>query len=118
MSKHIVTADDIRELAASGESELMVREHTLLTDAALDAARMHGVRLVEGGATSLRPPADDVVQALPKKGGLPAPALSGLVRGAAGGDAPRSNSRPVTGAPVTCRWRVSGSCRDRVRGGV
>ena len=79
----------------------MVREHTLLTDAALDAARMHGVRLVEGGATSLRPPADDVVQALPKKGGLPAPALSGLVRGAAGGDALRSNSRPVTGAPVT-----------------
>ena len=72
----------------------MVREHTLLTDAALDAARMHGVRLVEGGATSLRPPADDVVQALPKKGGLPAPALSGLVRGA-GGDAPRSNSRPA-----------------------
>ena len=60
----------------------MVREHTLLTDAALDAARMHGVRLVEGGATSLRPPADDVVHALRKKGGLPAPALSGLVRGA------------------------------------
>ena len=46
----------------------MVREHTLLTDAALDAARMHGVRLVEGGATSLRPPADDVVQALPEEG--------------------------------------------------
>jgi len=28
-----------------------VREHTLLTDAALDAARMYGVRLGEGGAT-------------------------------------------------------------------
>src|SRR6185312_2921630 len=83
LSKHIVTADDIRALASTGESELMVREHTVLTDAALDAARMHGVRLVEGGATSLRPPADDVVQALPKKGGLPAPALSGLVRGGA-----------------------------------
>jgi acyl-CoA reductase-like NAD-dependent aldehyde dehydrogenase len=99
VSKHIVTADDIRELAATGESELMVREHTVLTDAALDAARMHGVRLVEGGATSLRPPADDVVQALPKKGGLPAPALSGLVRGGASADAPRPSVRPEAGAP-------------------
>jgi acyl-CoA reductase-like NAD-dependent aldehyde dehydrogenase len=79
----------------------MVREHTLLTDAALDAARMHGVRLVEGGATSLRPPADDVVQALPKKGGLPAPALSGLVRGGATTEAPRPSSRPSAGAPAT-----------------
>ena len=95
MSKHIVTADDIRTLAASGESELMVREHTLLTDAALDAARMHGVRLVEGGATSLRPPEDDVVHALPEKGGLPAPALSGLVRGAA---EPARSSPPPAGA--------------------
>src|SRR5690349_8359327 len=79
----------------------MLREHTILTDAALDAARMHGVRLVEGGATSLRPPADDVVQALPKKGGLPAPALSGLVRGGATTEAPRSSSRPAAGAPAT-----------------
>ncbi|MFI5049544.1 MAG: aldehyde dehydrogenase family protein [Gaiellales bacterium] len=94
MSKQIVTADDIRTLAASGESELMVREHTLLTDAALDAARMHGVRLVEGGATSLRPPENDVVHALPKKGGLPAPALSGLVRGAA---QPARSSPPPAG---------------------
>ncbi|HVI34723.1 MAG TPA: hypothetical protein VM684_00700, partial [Gaiellales bacterium] len=79
--KEFVTADDIRALAEQGERELMVREHTTLTDAALDAARMHGVRLVEGGATSQPQPAGDVVAALPvTAGGLPAPALAGLVR--------------------------------------
>ena len=62
--KEIVTAQDIRALADQGEHELMLREHTVLTDAALDAARMHGVRLVEGGATSgARPREDDVVAA-------------------------------------------------------
>jgi len=58
--KEFVTADDIRALAEQGERELMVREHTTLTDAALDAARMHGVRLVEGGATSQSQPAASV----------------------------------------------------------
>jgi len=38
--KEFVTADDIRALAEQGERELMVREHTTLTDAALDAAEL------------------------------------------------------------------------------
>ena len=94
--------------------ELMVREHTLLTDAALDAARMHGVRLVEGGATSLRPPADDVVQAPPKKGG---PAGAGAVRPRPRRrrpDAPRSQppvpahrSRGSRACPTTAACRRS-----------
>ena len=46
--KHFVTADEIRQLAASGERELMLREHTVLTDAAVDAVRLHGIRVVEG----------------------------------------------------------------------
>jgi len=79
--KQIVTADDIRALADQGERELLLREHTLLTDAAIDAARLHGVRLVEGGATSAPAPPPDVVEAPPSTAaGLPAPALAGLVR--------------------------------------
>jgi acyl-CoA reductase-like NAD-dependent aldehyde dehydrogenase len=106
--KEFVTADDIRALAEQGERELMVREHTTLTDAALDAARMHGVRLVEGGATSQAQPAGDVVAALPvTPGGLPAPALAGLVReqGPAGrrsqgGSRPSSPvGEPIEGLP-------------------
>src|SRR6185437_10860281 len=75
--KQIVTADDIRALADQGERELLLREHTLLTDAAIDAARLHGVRLVEGGATSAPAPPPDVVEAPPSTAaGLPAPALA------------------------------------------
>ena len=106
--KEFVTADDIRALAEQGERELMVREHTTLTDAALDAARMHGVRLVEGGATSQAQPAGDVVAALPvTPGGLPAPALAGLVREQApagrraqGGSRPSApGGEPIEGLP-------------------
>ena len=46
--KHVVTADDVHRLAETGERELMLREHTVLTDAARDAAELLGVRLVEG----------------------------------------------------------------------
>ena len=46
--KHVVTADDVHRLAETGERELMLREHTVLTDAARDAADLLGVRLVEG----------------------------------------------------------------------
>ncbi len=107
MSKHIVTADDIRSLAAGGEHELMLREHTVLTDAALDAVRLHGIRLVEGGATSLRPPADDVVAALPQRAkGLPAPALAGLSRG--GGGAQPAASRSPAGAAAAPSPRFEG----------
>src|SRR6476469_3990146 len=102
--KEFVTADDIRALAEQGERELLVREHTTLTDAALDAARMHGVRLVEGGATSQAQPAGDAVAALPvTPGGLPAPALAGLVREqAAAGRREQGGSRPPApgGEPI------------------
>ena len=78
--KHFVTADEIRQLAASGERELMLREHTVLTDAAVDAVRLHGIRIVEGSTYSTSEPRPEAVPAPPQAGGLPAPALAGLVR--------------------------------------
>ena len=78
--KHFVTADEIRQLAASGERELMLREHTVLTDAAVDAVRLHGIRVVEGSTYSTSEPRPEVVPAPAQAGGLPAPALAGLVR--------------------------------------
>ena len=116
--KQIVTADDIRALADQGERELLLHEHTLLTDAAVDAAHTHGVRLVEGGASSggagtAPPSGGDVVAALPvTPGGLPAPALAGLVR---------ERSRPAAAAARAGRRRGRGrsrrsrACRTRPR---
>ena len=78
--KHFVTADEIRQLAASGERELMLREHTVLTDAAVDAVRLHGIRVVEGSTYSTSEPRPEAVPAPAQAGGLPAPALAGLVR--------------------------------------
>ena len=46
--RRFVTSEDIRGLAEIGEFELMMREGTVLTDAAFDEARRLGVRLVEG----------------------------------------------------------------------
>ena len=104
--KHFVTADEIRQLAASGERELMLREHTVLTDAALDAVRLHGIRLVEGSTYSTADPPPQVVPAPTGAGGLPAPALAGLVRGAPTATPPSrprdggsSGTVPVTGPP-------------------
>ena len=79
MSKHVVTADDVRRLAESGERELMLREHTVLTDAAVDAAGQLGIRLVEGSTFSPSAPSP-TVPARPGAGGLPSPALGGLTR--------------------------------------
>jgi hypothetical protein len=75
-SKHVVTADDVRRLAETGERELMIREHTVLTDAAFDAAAQLGIRLVEGSTYSPRA-SEPVVPARPSAQGLPAPALAG-----------------------------------------
>src|SRR4249919_1606798 len=104
--KHFVTADEIRQLAASGERELMLREHTVLTDAAVDAVRLHGIRLVEGSTYSTSGPPPEVVPAPPQAGGLPAPALAGLVRDrptvtkpAPPRAAQSSGTVPVTGPP-------------------
>ena len=108
--KQFVTADDVRALAATGEHELMLREHTVLTDAAAEAARLLGVRLVEGsmystgGLAAAAPaqPAEAAEPPLPTTaGGLPAPALSGLSRErrAAISATPRA-SAPDTGAQV------------------
>ena len=79
MTKHVVTAEDVRRLAETGERELMLREHTVLTDAAAEAAAQLGIRLVEGStfATSA-PPAAAPIRA--GAGGLPSPALAGLTR--------------------------------------
>jgi acyl-CoA reductase-like NAD-dependent aldehyde dehydrogenase len=78
-SKHIVTADDVKRLADTGERELMLREHTVLTDAAVDAASQLGVRLVEGSTYSTTSPVA-TVPTRPGAGGLPTPALGGLTR--------------------------------------
>ncbi len=77
-SKHIVTADDVKRIAETGERELMLREHTVLTDAAVDAASQLGIRLVEGSTYSTASPA--AVPNRPGAGGLPTPALGGLTR--------------------------------------
>ena len=77
-SKHIVTADDVKRIAETGERELMLREHTVLTDAALDAASQLGIRLVEGSTYSTASSA--AVPTRPGAGGLPTPALGGLTR--------------------------------------
>jgi acyl-CoA reductase-like NAD-dependent aldehyde dehydrogenase len=80
--KHVVTADDVRRLAESGERELMLREHTLLTDAARDAAEQLGIRLVEGSTYATAAPAATIsVPPRPGAGALPSPALRGLTRG-------------------------------------
>jgi acyl-CoA reductase-like NAD-dependent aldehyde dehydrogenase len=100
-SKHVVTADDVRRLAETGERELMLREHTVLTDAAVDAASQLGIRLVEGSTYSVPAP-DPVLPARPSVRGLPVPALSGLTRSAeADADRPLQpgRSRPDREAP-------------------
>jgi len=51
--RRFVTTEDIRELAEVGEFELMMREGTVLTDAALDEAHRLGVRLWRGPAWPL-----------------------------------------------------------------
>ncbi len=108
--KHFVTADEIRQLAASGERELMLREHTVLTDAAVDAVRLHGIRIVEGSTYSTSEPRPEAVPAPPQAGGLPAPALAGLVRERPSvtrpsppRDAESSGTVPVTGPPDPSR---------------
>ncbi len=104
--KHFVTADEIRQLAASGERELMLREHTVLTDAAVDAVRLHGIRLVEGSTYSTGEPPPQVIPPPPQAGGLPAPALAGLVHDRPSATTPRRvgetrsvGSDPVSGPP-------------------
>ncbi len=58
--RRFVTSEDIRELAEVGEYELLMREGTVLTDAALDEAYRLGVRLLEGSRLAApRPPAAD-----------------------------------------------------------
>ena len=100
--KHFVTADEIRQLAASGERELMLREHTVLTDAAVDAVRLHGIRLVEGSTYSTSEPRPEVVPAPAQAGGLPAPALAGLAR-----------DRPSVTVPPQGRMRSDAPSRPR-----
>ena len=91
--KHFVTADEIRQLAASGERELMLREHTVVTDAAHDAIRLHGIRLVEGSTYSTAEPAPASVPLT--DAGLPAPVLTGLSRQPATTDAPPAAATPA-----------------------
>ncbi len=58
--RRFVTSEDIRQLAEIGEFEFMMREGTVLTDAALDEAHRLGVSLVEGSRLAVpRPAATD-----------------------------------------------------------
>ena len=90
--KHIVTADDVRRLASEGEHELMLREHTLLTDAALDEAALLGVRVVEGSTYSTTSPEPTAPAPRHGAGGLPEPILVGLTRERATSQDPTSVS--------------------------
>jgi acyl-CoA reductase-like NAD-dependent aldehyde dehydrogenase len=99
--KQIVTAEDVRRLAETGERELMLREDTVLTDAARDAAKLFGIRLVEGstysgGASPAPASAAAAAPPRPGAGGLPSPAIGGLTRGLTPGltrgQTPTSNS--------------------------
>jgi acyl-CoA reductase-like NAD-dependent aldehyde dehydrogenase len=116
VSKHIVTADDMHRLAESGEQELMLREHTVLTDAAADAAAQLGIRLVEGSTYSTRSP---LAEPPPRSGagGLPAPAISGLVRAAAvAAPPPAAVAERIEGLPnrgsLHTRLLIGGEWRD------
>ena len=83
----------------------MLREHTVLTDAALDAARQLGVRLVEGSATS--------PGAARRRRGAGAAGDAGRAAGAgAGGAHPRAP--PPAGRPGRS---VAGIARRRRRSG-
>ncbi len=96
--KQVVTAEDVRLLAESGERELMLREHTLLTDAARDAARALGVRLVEGSTHSTAAPGPVALPARPGVGGLPTPAIAGMYRDVNRGQTPGSDPAATSGA--------------------
>ncbi len=96
LSKHIVTADDVRHLAESGERELMLREHTVLTDAAADAAAQLGIRLVEGSTYSTTAADPVAPPARPGAGALPPPALQGLSLLSRGQTPPREPHDIVT----------------------
>ena len=54
--RRFVTSEDIRALADAGEYEFMMREGTVLTDAALDEAHHLGVSLVEGSRLAVPRP--------------------------------------------------------------
>ena len=92
--KQIVTADDVHRLAELGERELALHEHTVLTDAARDAAARLGVRLVEGSTYSTSAPAAaaPAVPPRPGAGRLPPPAIAGLSRSGRTGPAPTDGS--------------------------
>ena len=76
--RRFVTTEDIRELAEVGEFELMMREGTVLTDAALDEAHRLGVRLVEGSRLAApRSPAADGPRPAPPPTPPPGPRTGG-----------------------------------------
>jgi acyl-CoA reductase-like NAD-dependent aldehyde dehydrogenase len=97
--KHVVTADDIRRLAETGERELMIREHTVITDAAVDAAALLGIRIVEGSTYSTSAPEPTAPPPRPGARGLPEPVLAGLTRDVTRGQTPGHGSPgPVPGS--------------------
>lgn len=101
--RRFVTSEDIRELADIGEFELMMREGTVLTDAALDEARYLGVKLVEGSSLAASPAAtvDEPRPARPSRGH--APPSSGVPT-----RSPGAHPAPSPGRAVSTKPRFEG----------
>ena len=53
VNRKIVTAQDIRSLVVRGETELVVLEEMVITDAARDEARLAGLRIIDSSADLL-----------------------------------------------------------------
>ena len=87
MGRRFITSRDIDDLLARGERELLVDEHTTLTDLAREEARDRGVRVVPADGPRVtedvvaeRPPAVTQSAAAPR----PKPAATSLPRDVAG----------------------------------
>ena len=83
----------------------MVREHTLLTDAALDAARHARRAAGRGRRDSLRPPADDVVPGAAQEG-----------RAAGAGAVRASSAAPPSRRTLLARRPAGARRRRRIEG--
>ena len=102
MGRRFITSRDIDDLLARGERELLVDEHTTLTDLAREEARDRGVRVVPAHGPRVtedvvaeRPPAATQAPATSR----PKPAASSLPRDAAGEVSPAVASGAASTSP-------------------
>ena len=119
MGRRFITSRDIDDLLARGERELLVDEHTTLTDLAREEARDRGVRVVPADGPRVtedvvaeRPPAVTQAAATPRS----KPAATGLPRDVAGEVAPQVASR--ASGPTPGRGGEEGPSRRQLRAAV